>query len=169
MDTKAFFKLSYGVYIVSSAKDGKFNGQIANTVFQLSAEPAFFGISINKQNLTHEFITSSKSFSISVLSNDVPLIFIGKLGFKSGRNTNKFEGISFDIGANTMPCVNDFCTAHIVAEVIATADAATHTLFIGKVIDAKVLNDKEPLTYSDYHLIKGGKTPKSATTYVEKV
>jgi len=98
----------------------------------------------------------------------VPLVFIGKFGFKSGRNIDKFEGVSFDIGKNSMPCVNDYCVAHIVAEVIATSDAATHTLFIGKVIDAKVLNEKEPLTYFDYHLIKGGKTPKSATTYVEE-
>ena len=167
MDTKAFFKLSYGVYIVSSVKNGKFNGQIANTVFQVSADPALFAISINKQNLTHEFISSSKSFSISVLCADVPLTFIGRFGFKSGRTIDKFEGISFDIGKNSMPCINDYCVAHIVAEVISETDAATHTLFIGKVIDAKVLNDKEPLTYSDYHLIKGGKTPKSATTYVE--
>jgi len=48
MDAKAFTKLSYGVYIVSSQKDGKFNGQIANTVFQVSAEPALFAVSINK-------------------------------------------------------------------------------------------------------------------------
>ena len=63
MELKTFQKISYGLYVVSSGTDGKFNGQIANTVFQITSEPPTIAVSINKQNLTHEFIKESKFFA----------------------------------------------------------------------------------------------------------
>ena len=68
MDSKIFHKFSYGLYVISSSKEGKLNGQTANTVFQISPEPATVGISINKNNLTHEFIRNSGVFTVSVFS-----------------------------------------------------------------------------------------------------
>jgi len=66
MNLKAFHKLSYGLYIVTSKKGDKLNGQIANTVFQVTSEPPTVAVSINKNNLTWEFIKESKSFAVSV-------------------------------------------------------------------------------------------------------
>jgi len=60
MDLKALYNISYGIYIVSSKKEDRINGQIANTVFQTTSEPATIAVCINKKNLTHEFITKSK-------------------------------------------------------------------------------------------------------------
>ena len=85
MDLKALYKLGYGLYVVSSIKGSRRNGQIANTVFQITSEPPTIAVSINKNNLTHQFITESKVLSVSVLSQDTPLSFIGRFGFKSGR------------------------------------------------------------------------------------
>ena len=59
MNPKALQKLGYGVYVVSSRKGDKLNGQIANTVFQITSEPPIIAVSINKKNLTHEFIRES--------------------------------------------------------------------------------------------------------------
>jgi len=89
MDPNVLHNISYGMYIVSSNKGDLLNGQIANTVFQVTNEPITIAVSINKQNLTHEFIEASSCFSVSVLAEDTPLKFIGKFGFRSGRKEGR--------------------------------------------------------------------------------
>ncbi|GAH20661.1 unnamed protein product, partial [marine sediment metagenome] len=105
MDKKALYKISYGLYIVSSKKGDKFNGQIANTVFQTTAEPPMVAICINKKNLTHEFIQKSKVFTISILSKETPMKFIGLFGFRSGRDLDKFKDVNYKIGIIGIPIV----------------------------------------------------------------
>jgi len=165
MDSKALHKLSYGIYVVTSGKGDNCNGQIANTVFQVTSEPEQIAVSINKNNFTHEFIKKTGVFAVSVLSRNAPLKLIGSFGFRCGRDANKFEGINFKIGKTGTRIVLDNAVAYLEAEVIGEVDAGTHTIFIGKVINAEVLNDEEPMTYSFYHEIKRGATPKSAPTY----
>ncbi|MCK5534891.1 flavin reductase, partial [bacterium] len=84
MDLSALYKVSYGMYIVSSKKQGKINGQVANTVFQITSSPPTLAVSINKKNLTHTFIQESKIFTVSILSQTTPMSMIGTFGFKSG-------------------------------------------------------------------------------------
>ena len=73
MNLKALYKLGYGVYVVTSKKDDCINGQIANTVFQVTSDPPTVAVSINKSNLTHDFITQSRVFAASVLfQNTIP-------------------------------------------------------------------------------------------------
>jgi ferric-chelate reductase [NAD(P)H] len=93
LDLWSLFKLNYGMCIVSSKKNNRFNGCIVNTVFQLTPEPLMVAASINRQCLTHEYITDSKVFTVSILSQEAPMSFIGDFGFKSGRNTDKFERV----------------------------------------------------------------------------
>ena len=168
MDVKALYKISYGLYVVTSKKNNHFNGQIANTVFQVTSEPPTIAVSINKNNLTHEFIEESSVFAASVLCQDTPLTFIGHFGFKSGRNIDKFEGVNYKIGETGAPVVLDNATAYLEARVKQEMDVGTHTIFIGEVVGAEVLSDEVCMTYDHYHQIKGGKTPKTAATYVEE-
>ncbi|MDI3524635.1 flavin reductase family protein, partial [Kosmotoga sp.] len=90
MDYEALFKVTYGMYVITSKTNEKKNGQIANVVFQVVAEPPTIAICINKQNLTHDFIQESRVFGVSVLSQDTPLKLIGHFGFRSGRELDKF-------------------------------------------------------------------------------
>lgn len=166
MDTKTFFLINYGVYIISSKKEEKLNGMVATTVCQVTSEPVMVTVAINKQNLTHEFIEHSKSFCISILEKDTGLNFIGRFGFRSGRDFDKFGGINYKTGTTGSPIVLDNSTGYIEAETINSVDVGTHTIFIGKVIDAQILNQNDPLTYAYYHEIKGGKSPKAAPTYI---
>ncbi|HON84182.1 MAG TPA: flavin reductase family protein, partial [Caldisericia bacterium] len=108
MDLTILFKISYGLYIISSFKDDKFNGQIANTVFQVTSEPPRVAVCINKNNLTHEFIESSKIFTVSILSKETPMTLIGQFGFKSGRDIDKYQGVNYYIGQSKAPIVKDF-------------------------------------------------------------
>lgn len=165
MNKAAFYKMSYGLYVVSSVSGNRINGQIANTVFQVTSEPPTIGVSINKQNLTHDFIRESRKFSVSVLSIATPMELIGRFGFKSGREINKFEGVNYRTGQTGVPTVTDHAVAVIEAEVIGEMDCGTHRIFLGRVVDCDVLSDEEPMSYAYYHAVKGGKAPKTAPTY----
>ena len=164
MELKTFQRISYGLYVVSSQSNGKFNGQIANTVFQITSEPPTIGVSINKQNLTHDFIQESHVFAISILAFDAPIQFIGHFGFKSGRELDKFKDINYKIGVTGTPVLLDNTVGCLETEVIGSFDAGTHTVFIGKVLDAEIVRDAEPMTYAHYHEIKKGTAP----TYIKK-
>lgn len=168
MDLTILFKISYGLYIISSVKEDKYNGQIANTVFQVTSEPPKLAVCINKNNLTHEFIEISKIFTVSILSKDAPMTFIGQFGFKSGRDIDKFQGVNFFLGELKAPIVKDFTVGYLELKVIGQMDVGTHTIFIGEVINSGKFNDDEPLTYAYYHEIKKGKSPKNAPTYIKE-
>jgi flavin reductase (DIM6/NTAB) family NADH-FMN oxidoreductase RutF/rubredoxin len=169
LDLESLFKLSYGVYILSSKKDGKLNGCIVNTVFQLSPEPPMAAVSVNRQCLTHEYITDSRVFAVSVFSEEAPMSFVGRFGFRSGREIDKFERINFKIGQTGSPIVLDNTVGFIEAEVTQSIDVVTHTLFIGRILACETLEkDAEPMTYAYYRDIKHGRTPKTAATYIRE-
>jgi flavin reductase (DIM6/NTAB) family NADH-FMN oxidoreductase RutF/rubredoxin len=168
MNIKALQKLGYGLYVVTSRKGDQFNGQIANTVFQVTPEPPTVAISINKKNLTWEFIKDSKVFAVSVLCEGTPLTFIGRFGFKSGRDMNKFEGINYKIGETGAPVVLDNAVAYLEARVTQEMDAGTHTIFLGVVVNADVISNEVCMTYDYYRHVKRGVTPKAAATYIEE-
>jgi len=166
MNTKALYKLGYGLYIVGSRKGKRFNGQISNTVFQITSQPPTLAVSINKSNLTHQFIRQSKVFTASILAKDTPLAFIGHFGFKSGRDIDKLKGINYIIGKTKAPVVTDHAVAYLEARLIQKLDVGTHTIFIGELVGAEVISEDEPLTYAYYHLVKRGTTPKTAPSYI---
>jgi len=168
MNLKALHNLSYGLYVVSSRKGDRLNGQIANTVIQVTSEPPAVAVCINKKNLTHEFIAESKVFTASMLSRDTPLSFIGHFGFKSGRDVDKLKDISYKLGETKAPIVLDHSLSYLEARVINQADVGTHTIFIGEVVGADMLKEGEPMTYAYYHEVKRGTTPKTAPTYIEE-
>lgn len=168
MNLQALHKIGYGLYVVCSKKDGKFNGQIANTIFQVCAEPPIIAAALNKQNLTNEYVSASKVFTVSILSQDTPLSFIGNFGFKSGRDVDKFEGINYKIGETGAPIVLDNTLAYFEAKVISQMDVSTHTIFNAEIVSADVVKEGEPMTYAYYHLVRRGTTPKTAPTYIEE-
>ena len=164
MDPNVLHNLSYGMFIVSSNKGELLNGQIANTVFQITSEPVTIAISINNKNLTHEYIRASSRFSLSILEEKAPLPFIGKFGFRSGRTEDKFKGTNFIKLASGCPVVLDNTLCYIEAKIVNKSDCFTHTLFIGQVTDSKMLKAGRPMTYDYYHREKRGTTPSSAPT-----
>ena len=167
MDLKALYRISYGLYVVSSIKGGKLNGQIANTIFQITSEPPTLAVSINHTNLTWEYIKESRVFAASILSQETPLNFIGTFGFKSGRDINKLEGVNYKIGTTGAPVVLDNAVAFLEANVVGELDCGTHTIFLGRLADAGVLTEKPAMTYDYYREIKKGVTPKTAPSYVD--
>jgi flavin reductase (DIM6/NTAB) family NADH-FMN oxidoreductase RutF len=166
IDSKALFSFSYGVYIVSSLREGRFNGQIANAAMQVTGDPCAVAVCLHKSNLTNEYVRASGLFSVSVLERDTPMPFIGRFGFKCGRDTDKFCEIGYERGLTGVPLVTDHALSVVEARVVQAVDVFTHTLFVGEVLSSRVVREGTALTYADYHLIKKGKSPKTAPTFV---
>jgi len=164
MDPKSLWSISYGIFIVTTVLDGKANGQITNTVIQVSADPPRVAFALNKENFTHELLYKSGVFAVSVLDENTPMKFIGTFGFKSGRDIDKFEGVAHFEGTTGCPCVTENAIAVFEGRVFDKMDVGTHTLFAGDVTSGKVLTDGKPLTYAQYHANKGV-APKAAPTY----
>ncbi len=166
MNLDALRCICYGLYVVTSKNDKKYNGQIVNTIFQVASQPITLAVSINKQNLTCEYLNISKVFATSVLAKNTPLTFISRFGFRSGREIDKFEDVNFRIGITGVPIILDNTIAWLEAKIMNKVDFQSHTVFFGEVIDSCVLEEGEPMTYDYYRLVKRGGVPKTAPTYV---
>jgi len=168
MNIEAYFKITYGLYVVSSSDGNKLNGYISNTVFQVTAEPAQFAIACSKNNFTTGIIRESNVFAISALRKDASADIIGTFGYKSGKDNEKFSNFSFKKGKTGAPILLDDTLAWFECEVMQTIDVGSHLLFIGKVMDGDLLDPSgEPLTYSYYRESRNGKAPKNAPTYID--
>jgi len=165
MDLKALFDISYGLFVVSSMNDRKGNGQICNTVIQVTAEPPRIAIAIHKDNHTHSCISNSKVFSASILDQDTPMEFIGHFGFNSGRDMDKLADVNFRKGKTGCPVVLDHATSVIECRVFNQLDVGSHTIFAGDLVDSEALKSGKPLTYAYYHKVKKGTSPKNAPTF----
>ena len=166
MNNSAFRALSYGVYILSTWDDGRPTGCTVNSVMQITSSPASVAVSVNKNNYTHECIAKTGVFAVSVLHEQSDPSVIGTFGFSSGRDTDKFDKVKYSV-KGMLPVV-DNAAAYIVCSVEKTLETDTHTVFLGKVTDADVLENKPPMTYAYYHNVVKGKTAKNAPTYIEE-
>lgn len=168
MNTEAYYRITYGLYVVSTADGQKLNGYISNTVFQVTANPAQFAISCSKDNFTAAMINHSKVFAISALADDASADMISMFGYKSGRDVEKFKGYNYITGKTGAPILLDDSLAWFECEVVQTIDTGTHLLFIGTVVDGDLLEPTgRPLTYANYREKRKGSAPKNAPTYID--
>ncbi len=163
-DQRALWSITYGLFVVTSAFEGRMNGQIANTVFQVTAEPPRIAVALNKENYTHELVSKSGAFGVSILCDSAPLKFIGKFGFRSGRDFDKLDGVDFFVNSLGIPCVTENAVSVIEARILDKLDAGTHTVFLADVTGGRLIKEEKPLTYAEYRARKG-KVPKTAPTY----
>lgn len=167
MDMTALFDLSYGVYVVGSVDGSRPVGCLANAAMQITAEPMTLAVSLNKKNYTEDAVRQSGYFTLSILSEDVSSDTIGKFGFQSSKDINKFEEVDWQkVGDAGVPVLNKNSCAWILCRVIKEVDVLTHTIFIGEIVDMEKQNPEKPMTYDYYHKVKKGKTSDKAPTYV---
>ena len=151
MDNSAFFKLSYGLFVVTAHEEGKDNGCITNTVVQQTTTPNRISVTINKNNYTHDMIMRTGVFNVSVLSEEAKFDVFKNWGFQSGKDVDKTLGITFFRLDNGVIYVIDGVNAVICAKVEQTIDLGTHTLFIAEVTDAFPTDKTPSATYAYYH------------------
>ncbi|MGB4681067.1 MAG: flavin reductase family protein [Dethiobacteria bacterium] len=134
--------ISYGVYIVTSLDGERPIGCVANSVVQVASSPATIAVSIHRDNYTNGCIKKTNQFAVSILSEKSSPRLIGTFGFKSSRDTDKFEHVAYEM-KEKLPVIMDSC-GYIVCRVIDMIETATHTLFLGEVVDGDVLDSAGP-------------------------
>ncbi|MGD0343290.1 MAG: flavin reductase [Bacteroidales bacterium] len=169
IDFEAFYKITYGLFIVSSGDRVKGNGFISNTVFQVTSDPPKFAVACNKKNFTASLIPQKKAFSVSVLEQDTSPDILGRFGFKSGRDFDKLEGMSVNYGLTGVPIVLNAAIAYLECTLVNTIDTGTHLIFIGELVQSVLFDkSKDPLTYLYYRQVIKGTAPANAPTYIDK-
>lgn len=162
MDNKALYNLSYGVFLLGTKNaDGKINACITNTCFQAANGPTRLAISVIKQNLTCKMIEESGIFALSLLDKTCSFETIKRFGYQSGRTADKFAGFAYETAENGCPYIAKEACSVIEAKVCNKLDLGTHMLFIAEVTQAKLLSDKEPLTYAEYQKNVKPKAPSA--------
>ncbi|MXQ74015.1 flavin reductase [Clostridiaceae bacterium DONG20-135] len=165
MDLKAFFKLSYGLYVISSSVGDHKAGCVANTLNQVTNDPARMSVTLNKDNDTMQTIAKSGRFAAIVLSESTNMELIKTFGFQSSKDTDKFSGYDTKMDELGSPYITDHATARFTCKVVNQIDLGTHVMFIGEVESAEVLSEEPVMTYAYYHQVKNGATPKNAPSY----
>jgi Conserved protein/domain typically associated with flavoprotein oxygenases, DIM6/NTAB family len=151
MDTKALFKIGYGLYVLSAHENGKDNGCIINTVMQVTSDPCMIAIAVNKQNYTNEMISRTRKFNVSTLAEGVKFDLFKRFGFQSGRDADKFDGFS-DVkrSPNGVLYITQNTNSYMSAYVQKEIDLGTHTMFLGQLVEAECLSDIPTVTYDFY-------------------
>lgn len=151
MDKKAMYKLSYGLFVLTSAADGRDSGCIINTAQQVTSEPNRISIAVNKSNFTHDLVKKSGKFNISIISEAAEFELFKHFGFQSGREVDKFAGYAdCKRSANGLYYVTAGINSYISATVEQEVDLGSHTLFIASVDDMEVLAGTPSATYAYY-------------------
>jgi len=165
MDLKVLHQLSYGLYILGAPKEGGgFAGCVVNTVFQVTSEEPMVAVSVNKDNYTCSQMEKAGRFTVSILSEETPAEVIGRFGFFTSRDKDKFGETDHEL-LDGLPYIKENCAGYLTCEVAGVYELSTHKVFFSKVLDARAGVSAEPMTYSYYHRVIKGKAPKNAPTY----
>ena len=149
-DLTALFKIGYGLYVVTTNDGKKDNGLIVNTVSQVTSSPNRVAVVINKQNYSHHVIRQSGVLNVNCLSVDAPFSVFENYGFRSGRTVDKFAGQEVLRSDNGLVFLSRYVNAFMSLKVEQYVDLDTHGMFICSITEARVLSDKETMTYTYY-------------------
>ena len=150
-DLTALFKIGYGLYVVTSNDGKKDNGLIVNTVTQVTNTPNRIAVTINKDNYSHHIIKQTGIMNINCLSVDAPFSVFETFGFVSGRNVDKFKDAEVLRSDNGLVFLPRYINSFMSLKVEQYVDLDTHGMFICSVTEARVISDRETMTYAYYH------------------
>lgn len=146
----ALFRIGYGLYVVTSNDSKQDNGLIVNTVTQVSDNPNKVAVNINKQNYSHYVIKQTGKLNVNCLSTEASFEIFKRFGFQSNRTVNKFEGFPPLYSDNHLAFLPKYINAFMSLEEEQYVDLGTHGMFMCIVTKARVISDKETMTYTYY-------------------
>ncbi len=149
-DMSALFRIGYGLYVVTSNDGKKDNGLIVNTVTQLTDNPFRVAVNINKANYSHHVIQQTGVLNVNCLSVDAPFSVFQQFGFQSGRTVDKFADVKINRSGNGLVFLDQYINAFMSLKVEQYVDLGTHGMFICSVTEARVISDRETMSYNYY-------------------
>ena len=165
IEKTAMYKLTYGLFVLTTTDGVKQNGCIVNTVAMITDSPKRITVFVNKANYTEELLRKTGVFNVSILTESAPFDVFKQFGFVSGRDVDKFAGKSYPTTENGLYYIAENTNAVLSAKVVDAYDYGTHTLFVAEVTEAKTLSDEKSVTYEYY---QNNIKPKPQTPVVEE-
>ncbi len=166
-DPKALFNIGYGLYVITVNDGKKDNGLIVNTVMQVTSSPERIAVAVNKSNYSHDVIKNSGKMNVNCLSTDAPFSVFEAFGFRSGRDTDKFEGCTPLRSENGLAVLPKYINAFISLSVKEYVDLGTHGMFICEIDESEVKSKLESMTYTYYHkYVKPAPAPAKKKGYI---
>jgi len=152
-NTKAMYKLTYGLFVCTAKQGDKMNGCIINTAVQVASEPNRISIAVNKANYTHDMVLATRACNISVISREAKFELFQHFGFQSGRDVNKFGDYpaeNYKLAENGIPYIVAGTNAYMPLKVEQMVDLGSYTLFICEPTAMEVLNGAGSCSYEYY-------------------
>ena len=149
-DMSALFNIGYGLYVVTSNDGQRDNGLIVNTVSQLTSNPNRIAVCINKANYSHHVIKQTGVMNVNCLDVSAPFSVFQNYGFQSGRTADKFAGVDEMRSDNGLRFLPRYINSFMSLKVENYLDLGTHGMFICELTEARVMSDKETMTYTYY-------------------
>lgn len=150
IEKEAMYKITYGLFMLTTTDGEKQNGCIVNTVAMLTDNPKRITVFVNKANYSEELLRKTGVLNVSILTEKTPFDVFQQFGFASGRDTDKFAGASYPKTENGLYYLPDYANAVLSAKVVGAHDYGTHTLFVAEVTEAKVLSNDKSVSYEYY-------------------
>lgn len=161
IDKTTLFNIGYGLYVLTSSENGRDNGMICNTVMQVTGDPAYIAVAINKANYSHDVIHRTGMMNVNILDETAPFEIFTRFGFQSARDADKFAGMSFARSENGLIVMPDHCNSLLSLKVDKYEELSTHGLFICSLEEAQVLSQQPTMTYAYYQANVKPKPPVS--------
>ena len=149
-DLTALFNIGYGLYVVTSSDGTRDNGLIVNTISQVTNTPNRVAVTINKQNYSHHVIARTGIMNVNCLDTSAPFAVFQNFGFRSGRSEDKFAGQQILRADNGLAFLPQYINSFLSLKVEQYVDLGTHGMFICEVTEARVMSDRETMTYTYY-------------------
>lgn len=167
IEKEAMYKLTYGLFVLTTTDGEKQNGCIVNTVSMITDNPKRITVFVNKANYTEELLRKTGVFNVSVLTEKTPFDIFKQFGFASGRDTDKFANIAYPKTENGLYYIPEYANAVLSGKVIDAYDYGTHTLFVAEVTEGKVLSSDKSVSY-EYYLSNIKPKPQAEKSNTEK-
>ena len=150
IENQAMYKISYGLFVLTTTDGERQNGCIVNTVSMITDNPKRIVVFVNKANYSEQLLRKTGVFNVSVLTEKAPFEVFKQFGFQSGKEVDKFADKTYPKTENGLYYLPEYANAVISAKVVDCYDYETHTLFVAEVTQAKKLSDEQSTTYDYY-------------------
>jgi flavin reductase (DIM6/NTAB) family NADH-FMN oxidoreductase RutF len=143
---QALGSMTYGIYVLTSFHKKEINGMIASWVSQVSYEPLLIMVAVHPHRYSHSLIKKGGCFALHVLAADQSNLLSR---FKGPDAKAKFSSTQWQPGRTGCPVLKE-CLAYFECKVTEEYTPGNHTLFVGEVLEARMITGGDALSTLDY-------------------
>ncbi len=170
VDSRAFYAIGYGLYVVTTRENGKDSGLIVNSVIQIASNPTVLAVCINRSNYSCGVVQRSGKMNVNVLTEDTPFQVFQRFGFQSGKDTDKMKGLVYGRSENNLPFLREYTNAFFSLKVQNTVTFPSHVMFLCTVEESATLGNGKSMSYAYYHAsVKPKAKPAKSKGWVCKI